>query len=884
MGLKQYQEKRNFKSTPEPGASKKTIGKQLHFVIQRHHASHLHYDFRLEMEGVLKSWAVPKGPSLNPNDKRLAMMVEDHPFEYRKFKGIIPEGNYGAGTVEIWDEGTYTALEATNGKSEEKELLKELARGDLKFVLNGKNLRGAFALVNMHKEDGKSWLLIKKKDKFSITKEYTSENIKPIKTLNKQEKDSSVYKSKNKTERSKPARKQDVRDKKEKKTVKPVREKKNEEREESFEEAIKELSSPMLAKYIDRPFDDKEWVYEYKWDGYRTIAAIKNGEVNLFSRNKLSQNDRFSSVAKALEKIHDTVIMDGEVVAVDEKGKHAFQLLQNFQRSGKGKLIYCIFDLLYLNGRNLTLFGLKDRKELLTLLFNKYKPRGVELSPYVEGKGIALFQKAKKKGMEGIMAKELHGTYQPGRRSSTWLKVKAFLGQEAVICGYTEPRGSRKKFGSLILGVYRDGKISYAGHCGSGFDEVLLHDVFNKLQPIIQKKSPFDSVPKTNEKATWVKPRLICEIKFTQWTDDGQFRNPVFKGFRFDKNPSEVKIEVPLNHKPEEKKELMSKQKKTTEKTAKRDVFIKEESSGKKNSEEKINGKLVKMTNLTKVYWPKEKITKGQLIEYYRSVAKWILPYLKDRPESMNRFPNGIEGPSFYQKDVDPREMPSWIETTEVYSESNSKNIQYLICQDEATLVYMANLGCIEMNPWNSRMQKQNNPDWAVIDLDPGENTFKQVVQVAHATKEILDQMNVDSYCKTSGATGIHIYIPLGAKYNYDDTKNFAQVIAQLIHNRLPDITSIDRMPAKRKKKIYVDFLQNRRGQTLAAPYAVRPRPGATVSMPLAWDEVDHALDPHDFTIFNALDRISKKGDIWKPVLGKGVNMEKAIKNLENRG
>jgi bifunctional non-homologous end joining protein LigD len=872
MSLKQYRVKRNFKNTPEPGETQKSKGKKLHFVIQRHHASHLHYDFRLEMEGVLKSWAVPKGLSLNPDDKRLAMMVEDHPFEYRKFKGIIPEGNYGAGTVEIWDEGTYRPLEKKYSSSDEKELMTELKKGDLKFILHGKNLRGAFALVNMHKDDGKSWLLIKKKDEFSTTSNYTSENIKPVKALNKNEKQSSIYKEKNKIKQ----RESVVKKQPAKKSVKDGKLKKNESKDLSFSAAVNRLAKPMLAKYIDKPFDDKNWIFEYKWDGYRTISAIEKGKVKLFSRNHLSQNEQFPSVAKSLGKINDSVIMDGEVVAVDEDGKHAFQLLQNFKSNKEGKLIYYVFDLLFLNGKELINFELKDRKELLKMLFEKYKLEDVMLSPHFREKGISLFEKAREKGMEGIIAKQLNGIYEPGQRSTSWLKVKAFLQQEAIICGYTKPRGSRKKFGSLILGVYRDGKLEYAGHCGSGFDEKLLNEIFNTLQPLIQEKSPFIKLPKTNEKATWVKPELLCEVKFTQLTNEKQFRNPVFKGLRIDKKPKEVKIELPMKieNKRSISKPQKSKKKNDSDKPA-------GNLKNTKVSEEKINGKIVKLTNLSKLYWKNEKITKGQLVEYYRSVAEWILPYLKDRPESMHRFPNGIEGLSFYQKDVDPKEMPSWIETTEVYSESNDKNIQYLVCQDKASLLYMANLGCIEINPWNSRRQKPDYPDWMVIDLDPGENTFKQVVQVANATKELFDKIKVSCFCKTSGATGLHIYIPTGAKYHYDKVKNFAEIIAHLIHDQLPEITSIDRMPAKRKKKIYVDFLQNRRGQTLAAPYSVRPRAGATVSTPLKWDEVVNTLDPKNFTIFNTLDRISKSGDLWKPVLGKAINLETALNNLE---
>ncbi|MFI5171528.1 MAG: DNA ligase D, partial [Chitinophagales bacterium] len=475
--------------------------------------------------------------------------------------------------------------------------------------------------------------------------------------------------------------------------------------------------------------------------------------------------------------------------------------------------------------------------------------------------------------------------------SQSWKKIKTGMEQEFIICGYTAPSGSRIKFGSLVLGVYDSGKLKCIGHCGTGFTEDILAFVYNKMQSLKQSKCPFDEIPKVNAKVTWIKPKLVCEIKFAQFTNEQQLRNAVFKGLRTDKDPREIKIEIPETSRKSNRlvkpravaavKKVKQVSKKIKSDYSAKKVKEKRVAVNQKELEIKIKGFTVRVSNPGKIYWPKEKYTKGDLLEYYKNIASVMLPYLKDRPHALNRYPNGIDVPGFYQKDVEPEQMPEYIKTLKVHSESGNKNIDYVLCQNEASLLYMANLGCIEINPWNSRQKKIGNPDWVVIDLDPGDNTFRQVVKTALVTKKIFDAIGVDCYAKTSGATGIHIYAPAGAKYDYDHIKNFAELIANIVHHELPDITSIERSPAKRKKQIYIDFLQNRRGQTLAAPYCVRPKPGATVSTPLKWEEVDADLNPSQFTMFNMLDRVNKIGDIWKPVLGKGLNMEKAIKAIE---
>ncbi|MCY7411374.1 MAG: DNA ligase D [Chitinophagales bacterium] len=449
--------------------------------------------------------------------------------------------------------------------------------------------------------------------------------------------------------------------------------------------------------------------------------------------------------------------------------------------------------------------------------------------------------------------------YSAGKRADTWLKVKTTLMQEAIICGYTAPQNSRQYFGSIILGMYSGKDLKYIGNCGTGFTEASLKELHTDFEKLKTSSPPFETTPKlkgTKGNPHWIKPELVCNIKFLEWTQDEHMRNPVFMGLRNDKEVKEV-----INESADEMRN-------TNAATEKEKVIT-------------LSGKKVKCTNLNKIYFPGEGYTKGDLISYYQSISKFILPYLKNRPQSLNRHPNGITGQSFYQKDMEVKQIPTWVKTVKLFSKSNKAYIDYLICNDAATLIYMANLGCIEINPWHSTYLKPDEPTYMMLDLDPGEISFIDVVNTALVIKEICDQINIRCYCKTSGATGLHIFIPLAAKYNYDDVKTFAELLATIVHSRLPNTTSIERSTAKRKDKIYVDFLQNRKGQTIAAPYSVRPRAYATVSTPLLWKEVTHQLTPEMFTIKNTEKRLLKTGDLWKPVLQKGVALAQALKSIE---
>ena len=847
MSLYKYNKKRDFKQTQEPkGKVEKSVNKLI-FVVQKHAASHLHYHFRLEMDGVLKSWAVPKGPSMNPDVKRLAMMVEDHPYSYKDFEGTIPAGNYGAGNVIVWDKGTYTLPEKTT--SPEKTLLANLKKGRLSFILNGEKLKGEFSLVKLNGKQENAWLLIKKNDK------YVNDN-------DILQKDKSVISKRTLDELGEKATEVVPAPKEEKQTEKTVK--------KSGKPA--EFIKPMLATITDKAFDSEDWIFENKYDGYRTIAVINsNDDVELYSRNEISFNSNFKPIAEELKKIDHAVVLDGEVVVEDEKGKASFQLLQNYLKTGFGNLKYYVFDLLNLDGNLVTKLSTLDRKELLKILFNKYDFSNIFYADHTIGDGIKQFELATKNTDEGIVAKKANSIYLSDKRTHDWLKIKTANQEEAIIIGITEPKNSRKHFGAILMAQYYGKRLQYIGKCGTGFTEQILEELYTKLQPYFITESPLSEKTGLRDTIQWVKPKLVCQIKFSEWTVDKRLRHPVYLGLRIDKKPNEVfiptDIKNPTTLKKEEKMDTTTTQKNKTE----------------NDYDLKVGKTVLHLTNQNKIYFPDDKITKGDVIQYYNEVADLMLPYLKNRPQSMNRFPNGIDGTSFYQKEVDVEKSPSWLKTEKIFSESNDADIDYLICNNRETLLYMANLGCIEINPWNSAIQHIDNPDWLVIDIDPDNQDFTQVVKTALTVKEVMDELETECLCKTSGASGLHVYIPLGAQYDYDSTKLLAELIAKEVQSRLPETTTIERSIKKRDHKIYIDFLQNRRAQTLAAPYSVRPKPGATVSTPLEWSEVNDNLHPSQFTIKNVLQRFAKKDDLWKPILEKGANVKKIIKKIEDR-
>lgn len=654
----------------------------------------------------------------------------------------------------------------------------------------------------------------------------------------------------------------------------------------------------MLATLTDEPFDNPAWLYEIKWDGYRAIAYASGREVELISRNQQPFTEKYAPVTEALRQLNLQAVLDGEIVAVDERGLAAFQSLQNWQNTPV-HLKYFVFDILWLDGYDLTKLALSERKEILRQVIPENDDL-IKYSDHLVEEGKKFFDAAVEQGLEGIMAKRASSPYLPGERTDDWLKVKVNLRQEVVIAGYTQPRKTRKFFGALLLGLYYNGKFIYIGHSGSGFNAKSLEMLYKKMQPLVTDTCPFEECPKGNMPVTWVKPRLVCEIKFTEWTKEMIARHPIFMGLRTDKKATQVVLEKAVNMaslKKSASKKAASKKasakKAAPKKTAEKKAAPRKNTgaASKKNisnilpldendAQIKLNGHELQLTNLHKLYWKKEQFTKGDMLQYYLQVAPYIMPYMLDRPQSLNRYPNGVGGPNFYQKDVAGK-VPSWMKTHKDFSESTDTDVNYLVCSNEATLIYMANLGCIEMHPWHSRSQSWERPDWCLIDLDPDKrNTFDQVMDVAKVVKQVLDAIGAKAYCKTSGSTGIHIFIPLGAKYSYDQSKQLAELVVTLVNQELPELTSVLRNPEKRKGKIYLDFLQNRETQTAAAPYSLRPKPGVPVSTPLDWSELKKGLTPTTYNARNIMERLKAEGDLFKPVLGKGVDLEKLLANL----
>ena len=929
MGLQQYRAKRDLKRTPEPaGAKTKRTLSPLVFVVQRHKASHLHYDFRVEVRGVLKSWAVPKGPSMAPTDKRLAMMVEDHPYDYKDFAGIIPDGNYGAGIVEIWDHGTYEPLEMKAGQDPETAMMHMIHKGSVKIRLKGRKLKGEFALVRFHGQD-KSWLLIKHRDEYAVDT-YDSENETP--------KNSAINKALAMGRTTGRVKKEvkgvkgvkgmkDVKGVKEVKKVKEVKgvkgvnevslssgreaikaKKQRKVQSASAVKVVKSIAStavlvppkrftlrglgsaakvvdpikPMLASHDTPAFDDADWIFELKWDGYRAIAETGGKTVRLYSRNGLSFLQAYPDVAKELQTFEHEMVLDGEIVALNDRGHPDFQLLQHAAMEPATHIVYYVFDLLELSGKDVTGLPLLQRKQLLRAALNDGEH--VRYCDHVDERGKDFFRKAVEQDLEGIIGKRADSTYSYGLRSKSWVKIKNHKGQEAVIGGYTAPRNSRKHFGALLLGVYDKDKLTYVGHTGTGFDERTLDELMAAMKPIVRATSPFSTKVDANMPPVWVAPKLVCNIKFSEWTRDGHMRHPVFMGLRSDKSAREVSKEPTIKNKRSMTKSRSVQDRSARERKVMAKKEVEEAPSDLPNARDvKVGRNTVHLTNLNKVFWPDEGITKGDVLRYYEQIAPVLLPHLKDRPQSLYRTPNGVKDPGFFQKDAGGG-APAWVPSIKIPSDSRGgADIDYLLCNDVGTLLYMVNLGCIELNPWSSRKQHLLKPDYLVMDLDPSErNRFDHVVEAALAVKVVLDRIGAKSFCKTSGSTGLHVYIPTGGRYTYEQLAPVAKDIMRVVNQLLPKTTTLERSLAKRdKRKIYLDHLQNRKGQTIASVYCLRPKRGAMVSTPLAWKEVKLGLDPRKFNIITVPKRVARIGDLFSGVAKEGFVLRSVLASLK---
>ena len=895
--LQKYNKKRKFSNTPEPvgQVTRLKTGSKV-FTVQKHRASHLHYDFRLEDEtGVLKSWAVPKGPSVDPQIKRLAVLVEDHPYDYLLFEGTIPKGNYGAGTVIVWDHGTYTT-EAT--------LLEQYEKGKISIELQGQKLRGKFSLVRTRREN--QWLLIKSSDQFaSIGTDITLDSPQSV-LSGRDDIPPGASKSFSKVTSS-PERTELTRSKSKSKI--------------SHRRALKSSDylpskkiKPMLATAIDKPFNNKEWVFEVKWDGVRAIAFERNDMGRLQSRNGNDITATYPEVGEALQRSLtgiDSAILDGEIVVLDKNGHPDFQGHQRRMHIQNTREIeklaqeipatYYLFDILYHNGENMEQSDYLERRQLLTQIIrpNQY----IRISDFIEERGIEMLQHTKKLNLEGIIAKKKTSPYEEGTRSRDWLKIKNIKTQDCVVVGYTEGLGRRKNaFGSLLLAIYNPLKktFTFVGHSGSGFDDQSIKLIYSKLEKIRTHTMPIESLPYKNRNTVWVEPAFVAEIKFTGWTKDGIMRAPIFLRFRDDKSPEECLLEAdqPLSS--------VEKSNGVPEKT-KRPTQV---SSSLSHAQFDTRD----FSNLDKIYWkPTQEhgnITKGDLIGYYDAVSELILPHLKDRPLSLSRYPNGIEGKSFYHKDWS-MSKPDYVITVPVYSEHRAEPINYLVCNNKKSLLWIANLGAIEMHPWYSRIRDfescdnsslifeekcgLNFPDFIVFDLDPyiysgGEekgqepeyNTkgFKAAVEVAYHLRDLFNELKIKSFVKTSGKTGLHIYVPIKNEYNYDQTRSFAEIIGKMLMSRFPKKITMEWNTAKRTGKVFFDYNQNSRGKTIASVYSVRPTTSATVSMPVRWEELGDII-PKDFTLLTVPEIMRRKSDPWRGVLEHKQDMKSILSSIK---
>lgn len=813
MSLAKYQQKRKFTHTPEPAGSKKERSGRSRlpiFVIHKHAATRLHYDLRLEHQGVLKSWPVPKGPSYDPHEKRLAIMVEDHPLEYAQFKGEIPEGNYGAGKVEIWDQGTYCYPDLEGGTKAENEKMieKGIQKGHIRMKFFGKRMKGLFELVRFKTAEQNMWLLIKAEDEYAGTgrldeNDETAESAGEIENSDRD----TINRVSKSVDRS-PA-----------------------EILASAPQAKKRMKlEPMLAKLAEEPFNRSDTLFEIKYDGYRALAVVgARRQVAIFSRNGADLTRNFEKIAQALIDLPAGSVLDGELVVKDETGRSDYSLLKSYLASGKGTAEFIVFDLPIYSGKDLSRIKLLERKTVLQSILPKSK--AISYSDHIIERGKELYQEAVKHNLEGIMAKAIASQYEWGQRSGSWKKIKLKQELEVIVVGLADFDPKSKEFGALAVALREGDDLRFIGKVGTGFTTAVMKILIEQLAPDIAS-DPVVINPPAKFKITWLLPKYHALVKFSEFTSDGMLRHPVFLNL--------VKAAV-----------------KKTE-----------------NFTIKLGKTEVELSNQDKVFWPKLGFTKGDVVEYYRALAPTILPYLVDRPQSLKRHPDGIDGESFFQKNM-PAFTPDWIQTEAI--RSDDKVINYMLCQDEVSLIYMANLGCIELNPWHSRLRKLDNPDYFVFDLDPVEIDFAEVTTVANTIHEVLQEFGIDSYAKSSGMTGLHIYVPLGAKYTYDQALLFGKIVVELVHEKLPKITSNERRPVDRRGKIYLDIYQNRRGQTMAAPYSLRPFPGAQVAAPLTWDEVNSKLKLSDYNIETMLPRLVKLGDIWKQVLGKGVDLKKAF-------
>ena len=833
--LDRYRAKRHPDRTPEPfgpagrseSAPEAGAEAQRLFVVQKHAARALHWDFRLELDGTLRSWAVPKGPSADPADKRMAVEVEDHPVEYADFEGLIPAGNYGAGAVIVWDRGTWTP---------EGDPHEGLARGKLVFRLDGYKLHGEWTLVRTRRAQGgkQQWLLMKHRgDAFAGPgRPFPEESVLSGRLLEELAAGTS-------------------------RADEAVREA---ERLGARRHTLGAAETrPMLAEPRDAPFSGAGWLFELKYDGYRLMASRDGARVALRYRSGDDATPLFPEVAKAIEALPLDATLDGEVVVLGPDGRPSFQALQVRAQLARREDVergaierpatYYAFDLLALAGLDLRPLALADRKRLLA----RVVPRlgAVRYADHVEARGEDLWREVMARGLEGIVAKRADAPYRAGR-SSAWQKIRMDRTGDFAVVGFTAPRGQREGFGALHLAAHDGDGLVYAGSVGTGFDARTIAALHARLAPRARKTPPCRGPAPRGRGNTWVEPEVMVEVRFKEWTRDGLLRQPVFLRVREDKRPEDAgRVAAPREAPPPAPAPARQRAR-------------------------------VEVTNSDKVFFPGEGITKAEVVGYYRAIAPSMLPFLKDRPLVLTRYPDGIEGKSFFQKDA-PEWRPEWIRTVRIRSEDVGRDLDHFLVDDAEGLAWIANLGTIPIHVWSSRAPALERPDWCVVDLDPKEAPFAHVVELARALHALCEDIGVPSYAKTTGQKGLHVLVPLGGQLTHEQSRTLGELLARAIEARLPAISTTARAVGARGGRVYLDYLQNGYGKTIAAPYSVRPRPGAPVSTPVRWSEVNGRLDPARFTIRTVPRRAARLADPLLPVLSDRPDLLAALDRLRAR-
>jgi bifunctional non-homologous end joining protein LigD len=826
--LAAYREKRSASRTPEPFGGQVVAGGSA-FVVQKHAARGLHWDLRLELDGVLLSWAVPKGPSPNQADKRFAVRTEDHPLDYADFEGIIPEGEYGAGAMIVWDRGTWVPVGDPHEGLEDGKLL---------FDLHGHKLLGRWTLVKTKQAPG-SWLLIKERDAYLDPKAGTEDYP-----------DDSIYSGLTVDELPHAHRLAAELTARVAAAGAPPAVVRGREVE------------PMLASSEDRPFSRDGWLFEIKYDGYRLIAERNGREVHLASRSGHDLTTTFPELVRAVRGLpFEQLVLDGEVVVNDAEGMPSFARLQRRGRivhrldalraSVESPAMYYAFDLLGIGGYDLRSLPLLERKELLRAVLPTVGP--IRYVEHIAVQGQLMYEHVERMRLEGIVAKRADAPYRPGR-SRSWVKIRSVRTEDLVVVGWSESRAAGGGLGAAHLARPEGGQLVYTGSVGSGFTNSASDELLAALREVEIDTCPCTAGPVPSGAGHhWAKPALVAEVKYKELTPQGLLRQPSFVRLRDDKRPEQCLGEPPVAHddapKPEAGAPL-------------RDVTF---------------------TNLEKVFWPTEGYDKGDLIDYHRAIAPWMLPYLRDRPLVLTRYPDGILGKSFFQKDAPPH-APDWMRTVTVWSEGSERELRYFVADDLASLLYVINLGTIPLHLWSSRVMAFGSPDWCILDLDPKDAPFTDVVDVALLVRDLCSDIGLPSFPKTSGSSGLHVLIPLGGRLTHDQSRTLAQLLARVVVQERPDLATVTRTPDRREGKVYVDFVQNGQGRLLAAPYTVRPRSAAPVSTPLHWDEVNPGLRIEDHTIANVPARMDRLGeDPMRPVLDVEPDLLAALERLSGR-